>query len=118
MSNDTLLMTMLFDFFGDLLTDRQREYYDLYYNEDLSLSEIAVKTGITRQGVHDVISRAENSLLEMEQKTGVVKRWQETRKELCRAEAIAWELLLLSKNNVESANLALKLLRIMEGLEG
>ena len=110
-------MTMLFDFFGELLTDRQREYYDLFYNEDLTLSEIAVKVGITRQGVFDVVTRAEKSLLEMEKKTSVVKRWQETRDAICNAEAIAWELVALSKKNGESADLALKLLHILEGLE-
>ena len=56
--NQTFRMTMLFDFYGELLTDRQKEFYDLYYNEDLSLSEIAENYGISRQGVRDVIVRA------------------------------------------------------------
>ena len=60
MKNQTFRMTMLFDFYGELLTDRQKEFYDLYYNEDLSLSEIAENYGISRQGVRDVIVRAEN----------------------------------------------------------
>ena len=51
MKNQTFRMTMLFDFYGELLTDRQKEFYDLYYNEDLSLSEIAENYGISRQGV-------------------------------------------------------------------
>ena len=59
MKNQTFRMTMLFDFYGELLTDRQKEFYDLYYNEDLSLSEIAENYGISRQGVRDVIVRAE-----------------------------------------------------------
>ena len=57
MKNQTFRMTMLFDFYGELLTDRQKEFYDLYYNEDLSLSEIAENYGISRQGVRDVIKR-------------------------------------------------------------
>ena len=61
MKNQTFRMTMLFDFYGELLTDRQKEFYDLYYNEDLSLSEIAENYGISRQGVRDVIVRAENA---------------------------------------------------------
>ena len=48
-------MSYLLDFYGDLLTERQKEFYDLYYNEDLSLAEIAENYGITRQGVRDVI---------------------------------------------------------------
>jgi predicted DNA-binding protein YlxM (UPF0122 family) len=107
---------MLFDFFGDLLTEKQRDYFDLYHNEDFSLSEIAEKTGITRQGVHDIITRAEKSLLEMEHKTGVVKRWKETRNELIQAEEIARELLRLSGDNPESADLAQKLVLTLEGL--
>jgi hypothetical protein len=55
-------MTLLFDFFGDLLTERQREFFDLYYNEDLSLGEIAENNGITRQGVRDIIVRARGTL--------------------------------------------------------
>ena len=51
MKNQTYRMTMLFDFYGELLTDRQKEFFDLYYNEDLSLSEIAENEGISRQGV-------------------------------------------------------------------
>ena len=50
---------MLYDFYGELLTDRQKEFFDLYYNEDLSLSEIAENAEISRQGVRDVIVRAE-----------------------------------------------------------
>ena len=56
--NQTFRMTMLFDFYGELLTERQKEFYELYYDEDLSLSEIAENYGISRQGVRDVIVRA------------------------------------------------------------
>lgn len=86
MKNQTYRMTMLFDFYGDLLTDRQREFFDLYYNEDLSLAEIAEINGISRQGVRDVIVRAENIMREMEDKTGVVQRFEAQRPHL---EAIA-----------------------------
>ena len=54
-----LEMSLLFDFYGETLTEKQRELFDLYYNEDLSLSEIAEHAGITRQGVRDSIKRAE-----------------------------------------------------------
>ena len=55
MKNQTYRMTMLFDFYGELLTERQKEFFDLYYNEDLSLAEIAENAGISRQGVRVVI---------------------------------------------------------------
>ena len=48
MPDETVWRTMLFDFYGDLLTDKQREYYDLHYNQDLSLAEIAASSGISR----------------------------------------------------------------------
>ena len=82
MKNQTYRMTMLFDFYGELLTDRQKEFFDLYYNEDLSLSEIAENEGISRQGVRDVIVRAEAILTELEDKTGLIKRFHAMHKQL------------------------------------
>ena len=79
MKNQTYRMTLLFDFYGDILTDRQKEFYDLYYNEDLSLAEIAENYGISRQGVHDNIIRAEAHLQKMEEKTGCVRRYLQSR---------------------------------------
>ena len=77
--DETLKNTMLFDFFGDMLTEKQHEYYDLYHNEDLSLSEIAEGAGISKQGVYDIIVRAEKTLKRFEQKTGIFQKWFETR---------------------------------------
>jgi len=82
MDEKTLQKAMLFDFFGELLTDKQYEYYDLYHNDDLSLSEIAEIAGISKQGVYDIISRAEKTLNETEEKTGIIQKWIETRSEL------------------------------------
>lgn len=82
MKNQAYRMAMLYDFYGDVLTDRQKEFYDLYYNEDLSLGEIAENYGITRQGVRDVIVRAENVLTELEDKTGLIKRFHTMRGQL------------------------------------
>ena len=75
MKNQAYRMTMLFDFYGELLTDRQKEFFDLYYNEDLSLAEIAENYGISRQGVRDAIVRAEGVMSEMEDKTGILRRF-------------------------------------------
>ena len=74
LQNKTYKMTMLLDFYGDLLTEKQRAYFDQYYNEDLSLSEIAENAGISRQGVRDMIVRAEAALLQYEEKTGMIRR--------------------------------------------
>ena len=72
--DDTFLRTMLFDFYGDLLTDKQREYYDLHYNNDLSLFEIAEMHSTSRQAVWDIIRRAEQTMRDIEAKTGLVAR--------------------------------------------
>ena len=116
MSENTLQMTMLFDFFGDLLTEKQRDYFDLYHNEDLSLSEIAGMAGISRQGVYDIISRAENALTELENKTGVVKRWNETREKLERAEFLARQIQITSEKVPESAELSQELVNLLRTL--
>lgn len=75
MKGKPLEMSLLFDFYGETLTEKQRELFDLYYNEDLSLAEIAEHAGITRQGVRDSIKRAEHALREMEEKLGLVARY-------------------------------------------
>ncbi len=82
MKSQAYRMAMLFDFYGDILTERQKEFYDLYYNEDLSLGEIAENYNITRQGVRDVIVRAEATLTELEDKTGLIKRFHSMTKQL------------------------------------
>ncbi len=77
-----LEITILLDFYGDMLTPKQREFLDFYYNEDLSLAEIAANVGITRQGVRDSIKRAECQLFDMEQRLGLVARFKEVKKGL------------------------------------
>ncbi|MBS1419132.1 MAG: DNA-binding protein [Clostridia bacterium] len=76
------MQSMLLDFYGELLTEKQRECFDLHYNEDLSLSEIAEQSGISRQGVWDNIRRAEAALRDTEAKTGLIRRFSETREGL------------------------------------
>ena len=76
---DTVEMLLLFDYYGDMLTDRQRMCLDLRYNQDLSLAEIAQELGVSRQGVHDNIIRAEAHLQKMEEKTGCVRRYMQSR---------------------------------------
>ena len=71
--------SMLLDFYGELLTNKQRECFDLHYNEDLYLSEIAEQLGISRQGVWDSIRRAESAMVEVEEKTGLLSRFEENR---------------------------------------
>ena len=72
-----LTVTMLMDFYGQLLTDKQLAALDMYYNEDLSLAEIADEEGISRQGVRDSIKRGEKLLNAYEDKLGLAKRFAE-----------------------------------------
>lgn len=93
MTDETVRMTMLFDYYGELLTEKQREYCDLRYNEDLSLAEIAEQSGTSRQAVWDIIRRSANTLIEFEEKTGLIRRAEERRAALGPIKA---ELLKLS----------------------
>ena len=70
----TLNRTLLFDTYGDMLTEKQRLCFDLRYNQDLSLGEIAELEGISRQAVRDNIVRTEALLQDMEEKIGAVGR--------------------------------------------
>ena len=83
---------MLFDFYGEILTERQKEFFDLYYNEDLSLAEIAENAGISRQGVRDVIVRAEAAMQAMEDRTGIIRRFESQRSRAEKILAAADEL--------------------------
>ena len=71
-----LEISVLLDFYGTMLTDKQRDVVELYYNEDLSLAEIAAHSGITRQGVRDSIKRAEAQLLEYEERLQLAARFR------------------------------------------
>ena len=77
-----LRISYLLDFYGDTLTETQREAVDAYYNQDMSLSEIAADRGISRQGVRDAIKRAEQQLTEMEERLGLARRFQEVQRAL------------------------------------
>lgn len=77
-----LEVAILLDFYGDMLTDKQRDFLDYYYNDDLSLSEIAANEGITRQGVRDAIKRAEMQLFSMEEKLGLLAKFNELKEGL------------------------------------
>ena len=80
---------MLLDYYGSLLTERQRDLLGLYYNEDYSLSEISENTGISRQGVRDAIKRGEAELSRLEESLGIAVSQAQKRAEV---EAVCTEL--------------------------
>ncbi len=77
---DALEMALLFDYYGGMLTQKQRDCFDMRYNQDLSLGEIGESLGISRQAVNDSLTRTEALLRRMEDNIGCVKRNMMTRK--------------------------------------
>lgn len=74
MKHDPMTATLLYDYYGEVLSSKQKTCFDLYYNQDYSLAEIAEELGISRQGVHETITRAEATLQRMEEKTGCIEK--------------------------------------------
>lgn len=74
MKLEELELSLLFDYYGELLTDKQRTCFELYYNQDYSLGEIAGEAGISRQAVYDTLARAESALRTMEGNIGAAAR--------------------------------------------
>ena len=77
MFEKNLRLASLLDFYGEVLSERKQEVLSLYYNEDLSLAEIAEEIGISRQGVRDLIKKAEDELSFLEEKLGLQKKFNE-----------------------------------------
>lgn len=87
-----LQMTVLLDFYGQLLTPKQRDVMELYYYEDLSLAEIAEHENITRQGVHDFIKRSETLLTEFEQKLLLAEKFSKLNQSLDEIKSISEDI--------------------------
>ena len=102
---DLARLSVLFDFYGGLLTERQRQAFDLHYGDDLSLGEIAEEFDLTRPGVRDLIRRAEATLERAEKSCGMVERYLSDR-------AFFEEVLqLLESGDAEAARKAAKRVR-------
>lgn len=99
-------VSYLLDYYGNILTEKQRDAIDLYYNEDLSLAEIAEHVGITRQGVRDAIKRGEEILEEMEKKLGFAEKFVECKKALEKIGECA--------ENIKMAKSSLSFMKIFE----
>ena len=77
MFEKNLKLASLLDFYGEVLSERKQSVLSLYYNEDLSLAEIAEEIGISRHGVRDLIKKAEDELVFLEEKLGLQKKFNE-----------------------------------------
>ncbi len=91
--NKILEQALLYDFYGELLTTHQKEVYEQFILEDLSLSEIAESAGISRQGVHDLIRRCQKALEGYEAKLHLVERFLSVKEKVARIDEILdeWE---------------------------
>ncbi len=114
MKNKPFEMCMLFDFYGEMLTEKQKEAFDLYYNEDLSLSEIAENLGITRQGVRDAVMRSETILREFEQKLGLIAKFGPVEQELKNIHQMARSISIVNGDRYRNNEIQHYVLKIME----
>lgn len=91
--NRILEQALLYDFYGELLTRHQKEVYEQFVLEDLSLSEIAESAGISRQGVHDLIRRCQKALEGYEEKLHLVERFLSVKEKVGQIDEILdeWE---------------------------
>ena len=108
-------LILLYDYYGDLLTERQRECFELRYYQDLSLGEIGQELNISRQGVFDNLNRTEALLKKMEEKTGCVRRDRACRKAAQKIAVLAEEL--AAHNDPQICDLAQQILAEVQGLE-
>lgn len=82
-------ISLLLDFYGELLSERKQSVLALYYNEDFSLAEIADEIGISRQGARDLIKKAEEELRHFEEKLGLVERFEKAKRNIASIRALS-----------------------------
>lgn len=113
-----LNICILLDFYSSLLSSKQAEMMAQYYNEDLSLSEIAAEMGISRQGVRDAIKKAEAILTSAEEDLGYAKRFMDMAKELGVIRNHIEQLIENKENRDEGLNSLLKEVDLLRSLSG
>ena len=113
MFEKNLNISLLLDFYGDILTERQSEMLDMYYNEDFSLAEIADKFSISRQGVRSVLKKGEMILIDMENKLNLASRFS---KVLKKSAEIANELEIINQN-INNNDISSRLLSLIKEIK-
>lgn len=109
-----LRLSVLLDIYGSMLTDKQRDVVELYYNEDLSLAEIAEHEHITRQGVRDSIKRGEVYLLELEDRLGLASLYAELTQRLEQVSHLAQRIKAECDTYGYSREISMEAAQIME----
>jgi predicted DNA-binding protein YlxM (UPF0122 family) len=113
MFEKNLNISLLLDFYGDILTQRQNEMLNMYYNEDCSLAEIADTFSISRQGVRSVLKKAETILLDMENKLGLAAKFVKVRE---KSTEIASELDLINET-IKNDDISSKIHSLIEEIK-
>lgn len=93
---------LLYDFYGPLLTAKQGKIWDLYYQLDYSLSEIAEEEGISRQAVHDLLKRTEKILADYEQKLGLITRFRLEREKMTGIESLLGQMTQIDFSSMDA----------------
>ncbi len=113
MIEKTEKIIMLKDFYGPLLTQKQQDALNLYYEDDWSLSEIADSMAISRQGVYDLLKRAEQALLDYEQRLCLLERFSLTREHLDKVIMLLNDIKSADRQKIEGA---LEIIRAIDDL--
>lgn len=112
-----LEVSLLLDYYGEMLTEKQKELAEYYYNDDLSLSEISQNEGITRQGARDCIKRAENTLYDIENRLKLIERFENIKQKLDEIEKQAKDILEIKPDNSEALKKAEKIIKIADQIK-
>lgn len=99
--DEILEQALLYDFYGELLNNHQKEIYEQFILEDLSLSEIAETAGISRQGVHDLVKRCQKTLEGYEARLHLVRRFLSIKEKICEMEHLLDSSELTAENQEE-----------------
>ncbi|MGF6376177.1 putative DNA-binding protein YlxM (UPF0122 family) [Clostridiales Family XIII bacterium PM5-7] len=109
--------SLLYDFYGQLLTKRKQQVMELYHEENLSLGEIADEFQISRAAVHDSLKSAEKSLTEYEEKLGLVAKFMKTNEAIAGIEQMLEKLAITYEDNQELTTILNKIKSVINGLE-
>ena len=110
-------ISMLYDFYGPLLTEKQREIMHLYFEDNYSLSEIGDNMNVSRQAVHDTIKKSEKSLHEYEEKLGLVQKYLEFEKTSNAINIIIDELIIKCEKNEVVIKQLINIKKLVEEIE-
>ena len=111
-----LSVSLLMDFYGQLLTPKQLEALEYYYDDDLSLAEIADQMSISRQGVRDFIKRGEKQLQELEDKLGLAERFEKIKQKIEKIDVLADKMAHISGKSAEIEELKVLTQQVVEEL--